>query len=262
MTTLAYTRLSATSQTLRRIARVMKGWFHVEAKTQYLYRKYTISLEMQNGIAGGSPATTGLAAAHATRFSNEVSNALKLSKKQEGEVSEEAIQAYMLSCSSVFPLDDGGIYVRGYQFNAMIKDAAQRMKATLKHKGLGNTIRDGGLLFPAKVYLGVKPTIIEKPVKPDNGPANIRIFQVAEGVKLVVPCAILDNGDLSDELFRQIWTVAQYVGLGANRHLGYGQFTVSKIDQSDDEEVTTTPGRIVPDEVHPPAEPVTAKAKR
>lgn len=224
----------------------------METKNQYLYRKYSVSMEMTNGIAGGSPATTGLAAAHATRFANEVTNALKLSKKQEGEVSEEAIGAYMLSCSSVFPLDDGGIYLRGYQLNAMFKDAAQRMKATLKHKGLGNTIRDGGLLFPAKVYLGVKPTIIEKPVKPDNGSANIKIFQVAEGVKLKVPCAVLDNGDLSDELFRQIWTVAQYVGLGANRHLGYGQFTVTKIEQSENEEVTTTPGRIVPDEVHPP----------
>jgi len=136
------------------------------------------------------------------------------------------MQKYMLSCSSGFLVDDKGIYIRGYQFNAMLKDAAQRMKATMKIKGLGNTIRDGGLLFPTKVYLGVEPTIIERPVKPDNGPSNIKIFQVADGVKLSVPCAVLENGDLTDSLFRQMWVVAQGIGLGANRHLGYGLFEV------------------------------------
>ena len=35
------------------------------------------------------------------------------------------------------------------------------------------TIRDGGIVFPSKIYLGVEPTITERPVKPDNGSATI-----------------------------------------------------------------------------------------
>lgn len=205
-----------------------------EVQTDYLYRRYQIDLSFLTPIAAGLPLNKGLVAAHIGRFSNRVSNDLKLSMKNDGEVSEEAMEKYMASCSSVFPIDDEGIYIRGYQINAMLKDAAQRMKATLKTKGLGNTIRDGGLLFPDKIYLGVDPTIIERGVKPDNGPANIKIFQVAEGVKLSVPCALLENGDLPDELYRQMWVVAQGNGLGANRHLGYGKFEVTGIVETGD----------------------------
>lgn len=210
----------------------------METKNECLYRRYTIGLQFSNGIAGGTPVNKGLVADHIARFSAGVTNALKLSKKNEGEVSEEAMQKYMTSCSSVFPLDADGIYLRGFQLNAMLKDAAQRMKATLRRQGLGNTIRDGGLLFPDRIYLGVEPSIVERPVKPDNGPANIKIFQVAEGVKLDIPCAILDNGDLPDELFRQMWIVAQGMGLGANRHLGYGRFRVVDIKQEGDWDIT------------------------
>ena len=209
-----------------------------EPETSYLYRRYLLNLEFITPIAGGVPLDQGLIAGHISRFSEGVSNALKLSKKQEGEVSEEAMKKYMISCSSGFLLDARGIYIRGFQFNAMLKDAAQRMKATLKTQGLGNTIRDGGCLFPDKVYLGVAPSMVEKPVKPDKGSATIKIFQVAELPALSVRCAVLENGDLHDQLFRDIWIVAQGVGLGANRHLGYGRFEVSEITKETDWNIT------------------------
>ena len=206
----------------------------METPDSFLYRRYKISLEFINGLAGGTPADPQLIAGHIAKFSAEVTNSLKLSKKVEGEVSEEAMKKYMLQCQSVFPLDQKGIYVNGYQFNAMLKDAAQRTKATIKHKGLGNTIRDGGVLFPIKVYLGVDPTIVERPVKPDYGPANIKQFQVAEHVTLSIPCAVLNNGDLDDNLWRQLWIVSQGIGLGANRHLGYGRFRLAGIKEEGD----------------------------
>lgn len=201
---------------------------------KYLYRRYTVGLEFISGIAGGQPMTPGRATAYAQRFSLGVSNDLKAGKKNMGEVTEEAIAKYLLSASSGFDMDDTGIFIRGFQVNAMLKDTAQRMKATMKIKGLSNTIRDGGLLFPDKIHLNVDPHIVERPVKPDNAPANIKIFQVANGVKLVLPCAVLENGDLSDLLFRQMWVVAQGLGLGANRHLGYGRFLLQDIKQEGD----------------------------
>ena len=201
---------------------------------KYLYRRYTVGLEFISGIAGGQPMTPGRATAYAQRFSLGVSNDLKAGKKNMGEVTEEAIAKYLLSASSGFDMDDIGIFIRGFQVNAMLKDTAQRMKATMKIKGLSNTIRDGGLLFPDKIHLHVDPHIVERPVKPDNGPANIKIFQVANDVKLALPCAVLENGDLPDLLFRQMWIVAQGLGLGANRHLGYGRFLVADIKQEGD----------------------------
>ena len=206
----------------------------METPLEFMYRRYMVDLEFLTPIAGGVPMTRGLAASHVQRFANRVSNDLKLSMKNMGEVTEAAMEKYMLSCSSGFPLDEDGIHIMGFQVNAMLKDAAQRTKATLKRKGLGNTIRDGGLLFPLKIYLGVEPTIVEKPVKPDPAPANIKIFQTAAGVKLHIPCALLENGDLPDEEYRQLWVVVQGIGLGASRHLGYGRFEVVEIKQEGD----------------------------
>ena len=210
----------------------------MDTPTEYLYRRYEVNLDFITPLAGGTPLDTGLIAGHIARFSEGVSNALKLSKKAEGEVSEEAMHKYMLSCSSGFMLDTQGIYIRGHQINACLKDAAQRMKATLKQKGLGNTIRDGGLLFPDRIHLGVAPTIVEKPVHPDGKSSNIKIFQVAEDVKLKIPCAVLENGDLPEDLFGQMWIVAQGIGLGANRHLGYGRFEVTATQQLADWKIT------------------------
>ena len=202
----------------------------METKDELLYRRYVVSIEMVNGLAGGTPLNQGMIAEHVKLFSQGVSNPLKYAKEVEGEVTEEAIEAYLKRCSSGFPADEGGAYIRGFQFNAMLKDAAQRMKLTMQKKGMGNTIRDGGLVFPHKLYLNSESlAVVERPVKPDNGPANIKIFQVAENVKMDVPCAVLENGDLTDKNFRQMWIVAQSIGLGANRHLGYGQFIVKDI---------------------------------
>lgn len=203
----------------------------MDTPDKFLYRKYSVNMEFLNGIAGGTPLNKGLISEHMRLFAHGVSNPLKYAKEVEGEVTEEAMEAYLARCSSGFPVDQNGIYLRGFQLNAMLKDAAQRMKATVVHKGLGNTIRDGGVLFPDRIYLGTTPLIIERPVKPDNGPSNIKVFQVAEGVKVTIPCAVLENGDLPDILWRQMWVVAQGIGLGANRHLGYGRFTAAIEDK-------------------------------
>jgi|TARA_Y100000310_G_scaffold33293_1_gene31487 hypothetical protein len=202
------------------------------AKKQ-LFKRFDIELEFTNGIAGGRPATAALAQAHILKFSEGVSNALKLSEKVEGVVTEEAMQEYMMNNKSVFPVDEGGIYIRGFQFNAMLKDAAQRLKETRKTQGLGKTIRDGGLHFPYKIYLGVEPNMAEEAVKPDAAPSgSIKLFQTADIVNLKVPCAVMDNGDLPVKLFNELWEVAQGMGLGSQRHLGYGQFIVNSVESN------------------------------
>lgn len=189
-----------------------------------LYRTYNVTIKFHNGIAAGTAPNQGLLTTHARLFSEGVSNDLKYAKKVEGEVTEEAIEEFIKRCSSIFRADEHGIYIADFQIKAMLKDAAQRTKDTLKIKSLSKTLRDGGVIFPKKIYLGVAPSVEERPVKPESGPANIKIFQVAEGVTLKIPCAVLQNGDVTDDLFKKLWFVAQDVGLGANRHLGFGEF--------------------------------------
>ena len=201
----------------------------MEPTEDSFYTTYRVDLEFQQPIAAGRPATPALAVKHATQFAAGVTNALKLSKKDEGDVSEEAVEQYIMHLSSIFPIDEEGIYVTGNQLTALLKDAAQSLKLTVKHKGLNRTLRDGGVIFPIRVYLGVEPTFVERPVKPDNGPANIKRFQIAESVALSIPVAVLNNGDLNEQMFRQIWRQAQSVGLGANKHLDYGKFIVSDL---------------------------------
>ena len=209
----------------------MFDWIRSKILGQDLFKRYEVSIEFVHGIAGGTPLNPDLIKQHMKLFSEGVSNPLKYAMKVEGAVTEEAMEEHLKRASSGFPADAKGIFIRGFQINAMFKDAAQRMKATMKRKGLGNTIRDGGLHFPHKIYLGTEAIFVERPVKPDNGPANIKVFQVAEAVKLTFPCAVLNNEDLDDELFRDIWEVAQGVGLGSNRHLGYGLFRILSLEK-------------------------------
>ena len=202
----------------------------METKDELMYRKYEVEIKFVRGIAGGKPAQAGLIQRHAALFSEGVSNYLKLSKSVEGEVSEEAIAEYLASCTSVFPVDDDGIFIQDFQVCAMLKDACQRMHATLRKKGLGNTIRDGGVVVPPKLYLGVNPMFQETPGNPDNGRSIVARFQVAYPESLVIPLAVIENGDYPDNVFRQSWIVAQTIGLGANRHLGYGRFELVRLD--------------------------------
>lgn len=207
----------------------------METTQETAYRRYWTDIVFQNGLAGGRPPEgTNLVETHIALFSEGVSNALKHSMKTEGAVTEEAMRKYVSGLSAVFPIDEEGIYITDNQITAMMKDAAQVMKATLKTKGLTRTVRDGGVIAPPKIHLGVSPTFVERPVKPDNGPANIKKFQVAEGVALSIPIAVLDNGDLPDKLFREIWRTAQNVGVGAQKHLGYGKFRLVGIRDTEE----------------------------
>jgi hypothetical protein len=211
----------------------------METSIETLYNRYDVKIEFLNGIAGGTPLNSDLVRQHMRLFAEGVSNPLKYAKKVEGEVTEEAMEAHLKRVSAGFPADEGGAYIRGFQFNAMLKDAAQRTKDSVKTRGLGNTIRDGGLLFPDKIYLGQPVVIVERPVKPDNSAsATIKVFQVAEGVKLAVPCAVLNNGDIDEQLWQRLWVVAQGIGLGANRHLGYGRFRLVSLEKTEDFEIT------------------------
>lgn len=206
--------------------------------TEHMYDRYNVTIRFKDlGIAGGTPVDKGIANSHAAKYSAEVTNALQLAKENEGEVSEEAINKYLDQVTSVFPLDQKhGIFIRGFQIKAMLKDGGQRLKETRKLSGLGNTIRDGGVVLPQRIYLETSPQFSERPVKPDFAPANIKKFQVApenpdESLILRIPVAVIQNGDLPAAKFTRIWMACQEIGLGANRHLGYGMFTLMSIEK-------------------------------
>ena len=201
----------------------------MDTPNEHLYQCYMVSMEFLDGVAGGRSPIKNLIERHVERFKQQVTNDMKIALNVEGEVTEEAIQSYLETCTSLFPVDEKGIYLAGHQFQAMLKDSAQRTKMSTQIKSLNNTIRDGGVLFPQRVYLNAVPTTVQRHSNPDGGKSNIKNFQIAEQVKLSVPCAILQNGDLPLSRFHQLWIVGEGIGMGANRHLGYGQFRLIDI---------------------------------
>ena len=207
-----------------------------------LWRRYMVTLRFIDDIAGGKPASKQLISSHIQLFSNRATNPMKLSFITEGEVSEEAMEEHLERCSTVFLADAIGMYLRGYQCNAMLKDAAQRTKDTIKNKGLNNQIRDGGLHFPNRLYLRDGAVIVETPSKPENANSSIKRFQTITQPELRFECAVLNGTELTDQLFRRTWDVAQGIGLGANRHLGYGRFRVQQL-----EDITHDPSWAVAD---------------
>jgi len=122
----------------------------------HLWDRYEITLRFIDEIAAGRPASGDLVERHMELFRHQATNVMKLAFITEGEVTEDVMQDYIKGCSTVFPADEVGIYLRGFQANAMLKDAAQRTKDTMKKKGLGNILRDGGLHFPHKYPINAR----------------------------------------------------------------------------------------------------------
>ena len=102
------------------IRRIMTTATTIATTPECLFRQYDIDIEFVNGIAGGTPLNPDLMKQHIRLFSEGVSNPLKYAMKVEGAVTEEAMEEHLKRASSGFPADEKGIFIRGFQINAML----------------------------------------------------------------------------------------------------------------------------------------------
>lgn len=193
-----------------------------------MYTTYSVSLKFRNGVAGSVPLDSNLVRRYIDLYGEGVSNMLKVGKAREGVVSEEAMDAFIKAATTVFRVDGQGPYLAGFQVNAMLRDSAKMAGIRGASTGLlGFSIMNGGVVPPDRIHLGKEPHLTERPIAPiDRGVrrASLAVFQIVEGAEVVFELKVIDNNEFPRERLDLIWSVAQEVGLGGFRHLGYGKF--------------------------------------
>lgn len=197
-----------------------------------LYTNYNVGLCFRNGIAGTMPLDENIARRYIELYGAGVSNMLKLGRQQEGEVTEEAMQAYLRASTTVFRIDEQGPYLRDFQVTAMLRDAAKLLAERGAKTGMiGFTVSNGGVVLPERLHLGGEPKLVERPVTPydRNGHRvpSLAVFQVMEDVSLLFPVKVIKNDAISLDLFKRMWQAGENIGLGGFRHLGYGKFDIT-----------------------------------
>lgn len=199
-----------------------------------VYKTYHCRLEFRNGLAGGQPLSRTLVEDYACKYAARVSNALAQSRKDEGEVTPEAIDKFIEGITSIFPYDDDGAYISGYQVTAMLRDALKVSKLGMGKKAtfLKFMIQNGGVKVPPKIRLGCEPEMRSRPVSPEvRGVrlSSIAKFEVASEAKVEFDLGVIQNDQLCKAELRQLLKVGGEVGLGSFRHLGWGKFDLAEL---------------------------------
>ena len=203
-------------------------------KDKGAYKTYHCRLEFRNGLAGGQPLTRDLAHEYARRYQARVTSELALSRKEEGEVTHEAIDKFIEGITSVFPFDEEGAYIQGHQVIAMLRDALSLSKLGKGTKAtfLKFMIQNGGVTVPPRIRLDSEPEMRSRPVSPEvkgRRVSSIARFEVASEAKVEFDLGVIQNDELNKTELRQLFTVGGEVGLGSFRHLGWGKFDLAEL---------------------------------
>ncbi len=193
-----------------------------------MYTQYQVSLKFRNGVAGSIPLDQNLVRRYIDLYGEGVSNMLKVGKAREGVVTEEAMDAFIKAATTVFRIDGEGPYLANFQINAMLRDAAKMANIRGSSTGLlAFSIMNGGIVAPERIHLGKEPHLTERPIAPiDRGVrrASLAVFQIVENAEIQFPLRVIENNELPQERLSLMWEIAQEIGLGGFRHLGYGKF--------------------------------------
>lgn len=208
-----------------------------------MYQTWDIALQFRNGICGGMTVSKGTARRYAELLASGASNALKKALKDQGVISPEDIGAWLEQNTQIFPMDDGGPFLWGYQLSSCLYQAGCRGNISgVKTGNPGAALRGAGHVLPVNVHFAGDYTvdIQEHPVhiKDSRGAQKsaLPMFQVAHGVELEFEAKILRQpAHLTVDVYRRLWYLAQEEGLGSRRELGHGKFDLLRCEPREDE---------------------------
>lgn len=207
------------------------------------YNVYDISITfLEQGIAGTRQMSGSVRHDYMEHVKSETSNFLKQALKEAGVVTEDAMEKYLESTAVVLPLDEVGFYIEPVPMViSLLLNAATRTKLTVVRKGAKSTLVQTSYVLPRKLYLTngrldlspVKLLERESFIPPQGGfgKSIVKSFQVLTGIAPIeFKLYSLNNGDITSEEMKRLWVVAQEIGLGGSRRLGYGKFKLNKCE--------------------------------
>ena len=140
-----------------------------------------------------------------------------------------------------FRRDKAGPYIMDFMVKACIKGAASVSKLTTQIRGLKNQLSEGLEVAPVEIHFHRNGSVVSRAdgmleIKGKvSGPQGSRQIQTWKeyitGAKVSFSVNYLDTKIITEEVFRDIWEVAQRVGLGSVRSMDKGKFTVVKLEK-------------------------------
>ena len=205
------------------------------------YNVYDIELTFNGqGIAGTRQMSPSVRRDYIEHVRSGTSNFLHQALKEAGVVTEEAMEKYIESTSAGFNLDETGFYILPVpMIISLLLNAATRTKLTVIRKGAKSTLIVTSHVLPRKLYLtngSLEPAKLEEhesfiPPQAGSGKPIVKSFMVLTNVApLKFNLHSLNNGDITPEEMKKLWVVAQEIGLGGARRLGYGRFELSRCE--------------------------------
>lgn len=203
-----------------------------------MYQPWAINLRFRNGICGGMTVSKGTARRYAELLASGASNQLKKALTEQGVISPEDISAWLEQNTQVFPMDESGPYLFGYQISSCLYQAGCRGNISgVKTGNPGGALRGAGHVLPDMLHFAgdYSVDIQEHPVhiKDSRGAQRsaLPMFQVAHGVELEFTSKILRQpAHLTEDIYRRLWHLAQEEGLGSRRELGHGKFDLVRCE--------------------------------
>lgn len=159
-----------------------------------------------------------------------------MAEREVGTIEEAVALAAGEKGLCVFRRDDEGLYIKGYQLKAAIKEAASVAMAAGKlrknkwgetGKGLNGFVAEHIIVVEDRLHLGVpSPTGVDRGIVHTWRGSGFRANEYVDNVTL--RATIRTDYEFSEKEWAMIWLTGQEQGIGANRSQGVGRYTVTR----------------------------------
>ena len=134
-----------------------------------------------------------------------------------------------------FKANGNGLYLESRNIKAMLKEAANVMKAVLEIKNMKSKLAERVFVEPAEIYFGKhKPDGVETRIvhaMTMQGPrSSLKFCDYLLQPEIAFELRVLNDGVIKEEHLRTLLEYAQENGLGADRSQDFGKFDTVLFD--------------------------------
>lgn len=211
---------------------------------------YRGTISFLNEIHGGVPSSLKVARGWlASKFvdTDERIQRMALDAMAERNIElDEAVSEIEANLLKGFRRDDTGLYIKGYQLKAAIKEAASicmnlgvfangKEFGKVNKKGLKSFLPEHVQVDQDRLYLKVGGEYIQQPTDVEqrfvhtwNG-SGISYEEYVEGAE--IDFTISTDWEFNADFWPTLWLKGGRQGLGATRSMGFGQYEITRWDQ-------------------------------
>lgn len=198
----------------------------------HLYNTVHVKIKFRERVYGGIPKTSELIDNYVSSKFGVESGDLAEQLKKEVDLLEETEKI-----TTGFKQEDGKPYLCDYQFKAMLKQAANRLKITIKKRGSKQDITDGLFMDP-KIFLVSNDMTSPLPVEdfcghvmtPQGKRSILKASEYVEKGEAEFDARLIKTSVMAKKDLLDCFLLGQEIGLGSNRSFEKGKYDIIQFD--------------------------------